>query len=51
MKSRLITKYYELRQQRQCAAIMERNWEALGLLIQMRHIAQYSMRDISMMYY
>src|ERR1700761_8999152 len=29
MKSRLITKYYELRQQRQCAAIMERNWEAL----------------------
>lgn len=40
MKTRLIYRYYELREQHQWAAIMERNWEAFGLLIQMGRIEQ-----------
>jgi hypothetical protein len=40
MKSRLITRYHELREQRQLAVILERNWEAFGLLIEMGRIDQ-----------
>ena len=38
MKTRLIHKYFELREARQWAAIRCADWESMGLLIEMQRV-------------